>query len=362
METSDGDALVSDCGDYRTDVQVLGMRRMQTEAEIIATAEALRTGLASFFDRPGHAMQAVFTCDPERTRAMIDRHLQDSRTIADALRLAMESIFAERAHLWPTLMRWEDTVFVLWSRPAVLTHEERRQDNDERAAGRKGAPYLRDAQQPWMAGASLAAKHQAYVDRVVAAFEEHGISVAVRTPHQALKASRESVYPETAGSAWKAKLPGDDVMPRMPDEFVENPSWRRRQDLSDLLWPSIEAQMFHEDATTLGARHVRIGTHDWAAVDMAVGPETPRPFPELLRDLRRETMPYRISLLLEGGGVSAMKWKGLAATCLAWASENNRRISNAIDHPHPAARAGRLLRAPARLARHLGAGCARRPA
>ena len=331
LETSDGAALVSDRGDYRTDVQVLGMRRMQTEAEIVATAEALRTGLASFFDRPGHGMQAVFTCDPERTRAVIDRQLRDTRTIADAIGLAMESIFAERGHLWPALMRWEDTAFVLWSRPSVLTHEERRQDADERAASRKGAPYLRDAQQPWMAGASLAVKHQAYVDRVVAAFEGEGISVAVHTPHGMLKASRESVYPETAGSAWKAKLPGDDVMPRMPDEVVDKPNWRRRQDLSDLLWPAIEEQLFHEEAETLGARHVRIGTHDWAAVDMAQGPETPRPFAELLRDLRREAMPYRISLQVEGGGNSAMKWKGLAATCLAWASEDNRRIRNAID-------------------------------
>jgi len=103
LETADGAALVSDRGDYRTDVQVLGMRRMQTEAEIVATAEALRTGLASFFDRPGHGMQAVFTCDPERTRAAIDLQLQDTRTIADAIGLAMESIFAERGHLWPTL-------------------------------------------------------------------------------------------------------------------------------------------------------------------------------------------------------------------------------------------------------------------
>ena len=331
LETSDGAALVSDRGDYRTDVQVLGMRRMQTEAEIIATAEALRTGLASLFDRPGHAMQAVFTCDPERTRAAIDLQLRDTRTIADAIGLAMESIFAERAHLWPTLMRWEDTSFVLWSRPAALTHEERRQDAEERAASRKGAPFLRDAQHIWMAGASLAAKHQAFVDRVVSAFEEQGISVAVRTPHEGLKASRESVYPETAGSAWKAKLPGDDVMPRVPDEVVGKPSWRRRQDVSDLLWPAIKEQLFHEDAETLDARHVRIGSHDWAAVDMAQGPEQPRPFAELLRDLRREAMPYRVSLQLEGGGHSAMKWKGLAATCLAWSSEDNRRIRNAID-------------------------------
>ena len=32
LETADGAALVSDRGDYRTDVRVLGMRRMQTEA------------------------------------------------------------------------------------------------------------------------------------------------------------------------------------------------------------------------------------------------------------------------------------------------------------------------------------------
>ena len=332
LETADGAALVSDRGDYRTDVQVLGMRRMQTEAEIIATAEALRVGLASYLDRPGHGIQAVFTCDPERTGTLIGRHLDAARTIASAIGLDLESILAERAQLWPALMRWEDTTFVLWSRPSVLTHEERKQDEDECVAAQKGAPYLRDAQQPWVAGASLAAKHQAYVDRVAAAFGEHGISVAVRTPHQALKASRESVYPETAGSAWKAKLPGDDVMPRVPDAIVAKPSWRRRQDHSDLLWPGLAEQIFHEDATTLGARRVRIGDHDWAAVDMAVGPETPRPFAELLRDLRREAMPYRISLQLEGGGTSAMKWKGLAATCLAWASEGNKRVRNAIDN------------------------------
>ena len=42
LETADGAALVSDRGDYRTDVQVLGMRRMQTEAEIVADIRKLR--------------------------------------------------------------------------------------------------------------------------------------------------------------------------------------------------------------------------------------------------------------------------------------------------------------------------------
>ncbi len=332
LETADGAALVSDRGDYRTDVQLLGMRRMQTEGEIIATAEALRVGLASFFDRPGHAMQVMFTCDPERTRTTIDEHIRDARTIAEALGLTPDSILGERAELWPALMRWEDTSFVLWSRAATLTREERQQDAAERAAAQKHAPLLQGTQQIWMAGASLAAKHGAFVNRVVAALEEQGISVAVRTPHEALKATRESIYPETAGSAWKAKLPGDDVMPRVPDDIVDRPRWNRRQNLSDLLWPSIAEQLFHEDATTLGGRHVRIGAHDWAAVEMAVGPETARPFPELLRDLRRDSMPYRVSFQIESGGASALKWKGLAATCLAWANEGNARIRNAIDN------------------------------
>ena len=150
----------------------------------------------------------------------------------------------------------------------------------------------------------MAARHSAFVTRVMSSLKAHDVAAAELDPHDALSVIREAMYRETAGSDWRAILPGDRVMPRLPEDDVKRPT------KEGLLWPSLRGQIFHLDATTFGGQRVQIGENEYASVDMAVGPEDPRPFVELVAWLGQDRIPWRGSFVIEGGGKAAMADQG----------------------------------------------------
>ena len=100
-------------------------------------------------------------------------------------------------------------------------------------------------------------------------------------------------------------------MPRLPEDDVKRPT------KEGLLWPSLRSQIFDLDATTFGGQRVQIGENEYASVDMAVGPEDPRPFVELVAWLGQDRIPWRGSFVIEGGGKAAMAIKEIGASFLA---------------------------------------------
>ena len=317
LATTDDGTLVGKRGERVTFVRVQGLRRMILREDVERVAEGLRLDLSGSLEATGHAIQAWYACDPDLSGPEIERHLRGSRTVARELGLRLGGIFTERERLWPRIMRWEACYLVLWSKPSLLNREERKQAAEERKQAGKGAPSVGDdAQSPFQANEILSARHAAFVQRVVSAFRNHDVGVQVMPPDQALVAVREAVYPETADSDWKPLLQGSDPMPRMPDA---DPA---KGDAGLVLWPPIADQLFFADAVTHGASRVTIGGHEWASVDMRVGPEDARPFAELVARLNATHTPWRMSMLVEGGGRNMMRFKAVVATLLGFVPAN----------------------------------------
>ena len=323
LQTTDGDTLVGKRGERVTFVRVHGLRRMTLRSDVEAIAEGLRLNLSGSLDSPGHAIQAWYACDPDRSGPDIDRHLSGSRAIARDLGLNLADIFAERARLWPRIMRWEACYLILWSKPSLLNREEKAQANEETKKLSEGAPSIGEAQSPFRENEILSARHSAFVQRVTTAFKMHGVAVQPLTPAEALIAIREAVYPETAGSDWKPFIQGTDPMPRLPEGEPE------KGDAGLALWPPLADQLFFADAVTHGAQRVSIGGHEWSSVDMTVGPEDPRPFAEIAARLNATHTPWRMSMLVEGGGRNMMSFKKVVATLLGFVP-SNKQIFNAF--------------------------------
>jgi len=323
LETSDGAALVGKRGENVTVLQVQGLRKMTLRQDVEAIAEALRMDLSGPLDGPGHALQGWFACDPDLSGPEIERNLHGSRTMAREIGLSIPDIFAEREKLWPKIMRFEACYFVVWSKPALLTREEKKQSKAERLAAGKGAPRITDAQNVFLGSEILAARHAAFVSRLVSSFRTHGIGIAALSSADALIRMREAMYPETANSAWKPILPGSPVRPLLPEDGEKG-------DAGLVLWPPIADQLFRADAETHGGQRVRIGQFEWSSVDMSRGPEDARPFANLVgRMAHHHYLPWRMSILVEGGGRSMMSLKSIFATVLGFVPAN-RQIHEAF--------------------------------
>ena len=60
-----------------------------------------------------------------------------------------------------------------------------------------------------------------------------------------------------------------------------------------------------------------IGDNIYGCVDMNIGPEDPRPFVELAATLGQDRIPWRMAVLIEGGGRASMQIKDIGASFLA---------------------------------------------
>ena len=311
LETTDGPAFISKGGHYLSWVRLDGMQRMAERADFEAVTEAMRLELSGALENKGHALVGWYMSDPQAALVEIERvNLNACRAVAREIGLQFDDILDERARIWPTQMRWEAAYLVLWTRTSVLTKEERKQLKADYAANAAKLGPLGATQRTYLRSTVMAARHSAFVSRVMHSLRSQGVACAECEPHDALRVAREVMYRETASADWRPTLPGDRPMPRCPPEG-------KRATGEHLLWPTIADQLFYTDAVTVGGHHVEFGENTVAPIDMTIGPEDPRPLVELVATLGRDRIPWRSSFILEGCGPAAMSMKKIAAQFLA---------------------------------------------
>jgi intracellular multiplication protein IcmB len=107
LETSHGDAFVTKTGHYVTWLRVDGMQRMAERKNFAEITEAMRLEISGALETRGHAIVGYYISDPDAALVEIENASMGScRVVAEAAGLDLGDIFAERAKLWPRLMRW----------------------------------------------------------------------------------------------------------------------------------------------------------------------------------------------------------------------------------------------------------------
>jgi len=321
LETADDAVtLVAEDGSLLTLVQIHGSRQIIGEAEYAHIIESSTLKIGAKFDRPGHAMQVFFTRDPERVEMHLKRMIRPSQITARAIGLDLEDLFNERVRHMSHYLTHEQCYFVLWTRPPALTKTELQRSSKE-LREKKWIP-AGYGQNPLAALDPLRNRHKSYVSAVLGALTDLSIRTEVIEVHEALRLVRESLYPNRANENWKACLPGDPIPPRAPQSTV---------DMSDVIWPPLRQQLSIGDARIHSNTVVQIGDLLWAAADMTLGPMDASPFPMLLNRLFEANIPYRISMLIEGGGAQAMALRGFMATILGVTNSLNRQIKFSLE-------------------------------
>jgi len=321
LETADDDVtLVASDGSLVSYVKIAGARRIIGDEEYQWIIEQSTLKLGARFDRQGYAMQFYFFRDPAAIVNDLEKFMRNNRMAARALELDLGDLLDERKRNLARYMAHEDIYIALWTRPSAVPKKEYQDSIKER--GKKKWVTAKHAQYPMQALNALRTRHKAYVMSIIAALEELSIKVERMKTHEALSAIRASIYPQIGHEDWRANLPGDPLMPRVPGHG--------KKDASDLLWPPLRQQLCTGDATVVSPTIVRIGNLLWGSVDMTLAPAEPAPFTQLLNRLIDNELPFRISFLVESAGAQSVGFLALAAGVLGVTNAVNKQIRDSL--------------------------------
>ena len=321
LETADDNTtLVAADGSLISFIKVSGSRQIIGDSEYQWIIDQATLKLGARFDRPGYAMQVYFARDPGTVTQDLDRVMRSNRTAARMLELDLEDLFNERRRHMARYMAHEDIYIVLWTRPSVLSKSELQ--SSIKARGEKKWVVAPRAQYPMQALEALRTRHKSYVSSMTSALEEISIKAALVDVHTALASVRTSLYPQIGHEEWRANVPGDPLMPRLPQG--------EGKDASDLLWPPLKQQLCTGDSAVVSPSIARIGNLLWGGVDMTLAPAEPSPFPQLLARLIDNDIPFRISFLIESAGASSVGFRSFAAAVLAFSNQVNRQIRESL--------------------------------
>ncbi len=324
LETSDDEYTVSaDDGSLVSMFELRGSLKLIGSQEHDWIVESEAEALKNRFAGKGHALQVVFSYDPEFIHEEIEAHLKAPRISATNLGLEMDGILLDWGE---NISRWtaaEKIFIVLWTRPQVLPPSEKRRAGRRMEKAARTAPHGRDCQDVDRIMGQLRNEHWNFVENISQAYARANIQIRRIARHEMLWHIRRSIDPEFTGRDWRPLLPGDPLPHRLPDAGREN-------DVSCIVYPSLKDQLWPRDVEVTDGRSVRIGDRLHSPVIVTLPPQTPRPFNGLFKTLLGKRMPWRISFLLTGEGMSITHWKRVFTSILNFGA-NNKMFNNAVN-------------------------------
>ena len=321
LETADDETtFVTKDGSLVTILAINGSAQIIGDSEYRSIIERATIKLGSRFDRPGQALQIYFSRNPDDTPKELKRLIRPTRMTARVMGLDLEDLLDERERHLSKYISSEDSFFVLWTRPAVMTKAAAGEEKKKRTTQKW--PVAKEAQFPYAAFDAMRTRHKSYVSGVMTAIEEVGIRSSVLEVHEALRCIRASIFPGREHAQFHACLPGDPIPPRVS---------AKESDLSEILWPTLGQQIAVGDAEVISPTIVRVDNMLWAGIDMTLAPMDPMPFPQLFARIQEANLPFRISYLVESGGIQGVQFRKFVASILAFTNESNQQVRRSIE-------------------------------
>lgn len=321
LETADGDYTLA-----AEDGSLVSVLRIDGSYQIIGNQEYQRiisdsvVKFGTKFDKPGHALQVYFARNPDLIRDKLKKLLNPNRKAAENIGLEISDIFNEKERHLSQYLASEEIYFVLWTRPSALNKADFAREV-ERSRKIKWIS-AKDAQYPYAGIIGLRTKHDNFSDSISVSLSEVGIKSEVLPVHDALKAIKMNLFQMNVNSSWSPCLPGDPIPPRAPEH---------KGDMSELLWPSLKSQLASYPAKVINDHMIEMGNYIWGGVDLVLAPQEATPFPALLDRLNENGIPFRISFLIEGGGIQGMAMQSFMTSILAVTNATNRMIKDSIE-------------------------------
>ncbi|MBI5448088.1 MAG: type IV secretion protein IcmB [Gammaproteobacteria bacterium] len=332
LETADSPTvLVARDGSLASVIRINGLTTLLGEAEFEQLCQGVASSLQTALGRNGYEVQVVFNYEPEKAAEVIAGMYGPARATAERLHLDLDDLFKERVDYLARYCAEEDVFFVLWTRPQVLSAEQMKQ------AVKTKTKYIKENHVPpfsrtqflMAAIPDLRNAHDSFVRATLNDLKRLTLDVRLLEVHEALYEVRMTVDPDFTDKTWTPILPGDKITPQDFQHYTG--------EVSDLLWPDLSHQLMPRDAENVDLRTTRIGDKIYSTSFIDLFPKDIKSFVTLFNRTLAANIPWRISFLIESGGLTALRLKATIASILSFTSAQNRLISDSaklLDYIH----------------------------
>jgi icmB len=284
--------------------------------------------LVPFFNKAGHAIQVYYSMNPTGVRGDLEENFKNSRKTLKDMGINFDDLIDAKINVLDRALVKEKIYFVLWSRPSLLSKTEMQDEiNHAKVTENKIMHELsKDALNPVLGFKTLTEKHQDFTQVFVKALGSIGVSASVLKISSALREMRRSVDPTTTDD-WKPLLPGQIVYPSVRRKLPERKKF-------DAMSPPTSWQLLPSDGRELTDKVCKIGDNLFSAVGIEVMPKVDNSvwFYDIANKINAHGIPWRMSFLMYGDGLSSFAFKKTFATFLLFTNKgNNLLLRDSLD-------------------------------
>lgn len=324
LETADDQhSLVARDGSLISVIRVYGVTKLMGQEEFDTIHQGITQSLQATLKRPGHVVQVYFSYDRDAVKPEIEDILAPARATAKRLGLDLDDLFIERANYISRYCAHEELYFVLWTRPYSLTAEQQKRASKDKLnfIRENKIPPFKNGQNLIAAIPDLREAHASFVRSVVTDMNALNIYCNLLDVHQAAYDMRMAVDPDFTDRQWRAVLPGDKI-----PLHVARP---QAGELSGLMYPPLSRQIFPRDAQAVDLRTIRVGDRIYTPIFIDLFPQDLKTFISLFARTLPTRVPWRISFLIESGGLATIRFKAVMAAILSFTSAQNGLVADA---------------------------------
>lgn len=315
--------LVARDGSLVSVIRLFGVTKLIGSEEFNAIHAGLTQSLQATMKRPGHVLQVYFCYDRSTVKPELEEILSPARATAKRLKLKLDDLFKERIEYLSRYCAHEELYFVLWTRPYSLTAEQqKRATKDKLKVIRDNKiPPFKNGQNLIAAVPDLRESHTSFVRSVANDLNSLNVYCVQLEVHDAVHTMRMSADPDFTDKDWRPILPGDKIPLREMRPAAG--------ELSGLMYPPIARQIFPRDAVALDLRTIRVGDRIYTPLFIDLFPQDLKSFISLFARTLPIQVPWRMSFLIESGGLPTIRFKALMAAILSWTSSTNALVHDA---------------------------------
>jgi len=326
LETADSNnVLVNHDGTLISLIEIKGVTTLIGHLEFQVLMKGLENALQSTMSHPGYAFQLFFSYDKQNVKKLIQDNFKPALATAERLNLNLEDLFREREEILSKFCGEEKCYLALFTRPFCLNEEQQKISTKEKINNIRDEklPSFKISQTLYAAYPDTRDYHDAYVRTLLSDLLSLNVVARVLDIHEAIYCIRQSVDPDFTAPDWSPSLPGDKITAR---EFSNLSG-----DISDILWPCLSKQVIPREAQIYDRRTVQLGDKIYSSVYIDLFPKEIQSFVALFSRVLPTHVPWRMTFLVESGGLSTLKFKSALSSILSFSSAQNRLISDSVN-------------------------------